>query len=79
MKRQLVAVALILGTALGGLIAPDASAQPVIPGHVAKTRVDRLTGEIKWHDSLPDALAEARREGKLVFWVHMLGQIDGAT
>lgn len=79
MKEQLVVLALILGAALGGLTAPEAFAQPVIPGHVAKTRVDRLTGEIKWYDSLPDALVEARREGKLVFWVHMLGHIDGAT
>jgi len=80
MRRQkLLTAALALGTALTGWLAPDVQAQRVIPGYVAQQRVEKLTSEIQWHDRLPDALAEARREGKLVFWVQMLGKIDGAT
>lgn len=71
--------ALALAAAICGGGAPNASAQPVIPGYTAKERVERLASEIQWHDKLPDALAQAQLEGKLVFWIQMLGQIDGAT
>jgi hypothetical protein len=80
MRRQsLLTAALALGTALAGWLPPDALAQRLVPGYVAQQRVEKLTAEIQWRDRLPDALAEAKREGKLVFWVQMLGQIDGAT
>jgi hypothetical protein len=80
MRRQkLLTAALALGTVLAGWLPLDALAQRVVPGYVAQQRVERLTAEIHWYNRLPDALAEAQREGKLVFWVQMLGQIDGAT
>ncbi len=79
MRRQnLWKSALVLGMAIATWM-PGALAQRVVPGHVAQQRVERLTAEIQWHERLPDALADARREGKLVFWIQMLGQIDGAT
>ena len=39
----------------------------------------KVATEIKWHDSIDSTLAEARKESKLVFFVHMLGKIDGDT
>jgi len=38
-----------------------------------------LTTQIDWHTGLPQAEWEAQRSGKLVFWVHMLGSLSGAT
>lgn len=35
--------------------------------------------ELKWSNSLSDAKQRAQEQGKLVFWVHMLGKLDGAT
>lgn len=78
-RNNLWKVGIALGMALATCMPTGAIAQRIIPGQVAQQRVEKLTAQIQWHESLPDALAEARREGKLVFWVHMLGQIDGAT
>jgi hypothetical protein len=41
--------------------------------------VQNLTSDINWYTGLPQAEWEAQREGKLVFWVHMLGNLSGAT
>jgi len=78
-QQTLLTVALSLGMAVAGWLPFEALAQRVVPGYLAQERVEKLTSEIQWHDKLPDALAEAQREGKLVFWVQMLGKIDGAT
>lgn len=52
-------------------------------GHVApeeaKTNAEKLIAEIKWHDSLESTLADARKENKLAFYMHMLGKIDADT
>jgi hypothetical protein len=34
---------------------------------------------INWYNQLDGAKQAARQQRKLVFWVHMLGSIDGAT
>lgn len=56
-----------------------ASAEKVLTGEVCTEKVHRLTSEINWYKSLTKAEEDAEREGKLVFWIHMLGKIDGAT
>ena len=40
---------------------------------------DKLTREMAWHTELKDAVAEARKQNKLVFWVQILGKMDGET
>jgi hypothetical protein len=45
----------------------------------AKACATKVATEIKWHSSLDTALATARKENKLVFYMHMLGKIDGDT
>lgn len=80
MNRTLLSAALCLSTLLGSFsVMPADAQQRVISGHIAKERVGKLSNEIKWHTRLADAEAEAKREGKLILWIHMLGQIDGAT
>ena len=48
-------------------------------GHDVKKDVALLTTAISWKTSLDDAKALARKDGKMVFWMHMLGDLNGAT
>ena len=50
-----------------------------VPPEEAKSCATKLVSEVKWHDSLRESLALARKEDKLVFYMHMLGKIDGDT
>ncbi len=55
------------------------SAEAVLQGEVCSIRVHQLTTGIKWYSNLQEAQDAAREQNKLVFWMHMLGKIDGAT
>ena len=48
-------------------------------GQDVKKDVASLTTAISWKTSLADAKELARKEGKMVFWMHMLGDLNGAT
>jgi len=48
-------------------------------GSTADANATRLTSELHWYRSLSEAEADASREHKLVFWLHMLGNIEGKT
>lgn len=79
MKHAIVASWLALAC-LSLAAVPAAEAGPrILQGQVSQERVENLTNQIQWYHSLPQAEAEARREGKMIFWVHMLGSLDGAT
>jgi len=56
-----------------------ASAERVLAGEVCSARVHELTTEIPWFKSLKKAEQAAAEQNKLVFWVHMVGKMDGAT
>ena len=72
--------ALALLTALLSLSALTAQAAPLLlSGQVNRTRTDQLTSEIQWNTSLYQAERTAAQQGKLVFWMHMLGTLSGAT
>jgi hypothetical protein len=74
MKLKLLSLA-----ALALLAIPQAFAIPMIKGDEASYRVRELSTGMNWYTSLPMALQESARTGKLVVWIHMLGKIDGAT
>ncbi len=80
MKRvrilSMLGVLLSLGVALN---VPAAHAEKVLEGQVCSARVHALTSDIDWYKNLNKAEDAAKQQGKLVFWVHMLGKIDGAT
>jgi hypothetical protein len=69
---------LILAASIGLLSSPT-NAEPVLQGTVCSERVHELTSDIHWYNDLKEAEAQAQQQGKLVFWMHMLGKIDGAT
>jgi len=48
-------------------------------GQDVKKDVALLTTAISWKTSLAEAEALARKDGKMVFWMHMLGDLNGAT
>jgi len=71
--------ALSLATLMALAHPASARGPRMVDGNQAQQRVFKLSTEIEWHKDLNETLRQAQREGKLVFWVHMLGQIDGAT
>jgi ABC-type sugar transport system substrate-binding protein len=60
-------------------LAPQAQAEKVYTGEVCTVAVHKLTSDIHWETKLNAAEAEAAKDNKLVFWMHMVGKIDGAT
>jgi hypothetical protein len=48
-------------------------------GKEVQKDVQTLTETISWMTSLDDAKALARKEGKMVFWWHVLGDLNGST
>ncbi len=55
----------------------DARADSVLKASVCSVRINALTNDIKWYSSLENAKESAQGQNKLIFWVHMLGKIDG--
>lgn len=51
----------------------------VIPSEVASKQAWVANKGLNWQTSLTDVEAQAKKEQKLVFWVHMLGTMEGAT
>lgn len=58
---------------------PCGASDSIISGEQAGRQVHVLSRQIKWHTSLEDARKAAKQQNRLVFWVHMLGHIDGKT
>jgi hypothetical protein len=54
-------------------------AEKVLEGEVCSANVHKLTTEIDWYKNLHKAEDAAGKDGKMIFWVHMVGKIDGAT
>ena len=50
-----------------------------VPSTEAMRNAHLVNKGMQWFTSLEDAQAEAKKTGKLVFWIHMLGTMDGAT
>jgi hypothetical protein len=76
--QKLVLTGLLLSS-LVGLNSSVALAETVYQGSVCSSRVDTLTTQIDWYTDLKKAEKDAQEQNKLVFWMHMLGKIDGAT
>jgi len=92
MKRLLVLILLLAWTgwavagdrnkgsrtpANGGPGVETKDAGAVVPSSVVEKRVEKLNDKIHWYTSLDEAKAIAREQRKPIFWVHVLGDIDG--
>lgn len=75
----------LLGGLVLSLIASTLSLSPascdeeLIPGHVAKTKIERVALGINWESDLEKAKERAKRENKMILWVNMIGKMEGAT
>ena len=73
----------LAGTALAcaffATSALPSQAEKVLQGEICSERVHELTSNVEWYKNLHKAEDAAREQGKLVFWLHMVGKIDGAT
>ena len=72
-------LAALLLTSQIGLVPVAVNAETVYQGSVCSSRVNTLTNQIDWQTNLKEAESLAQQQNKLVFWMHMLGKIDGAT
>ena len=75
-------LALSAPAALAGPAAPAGPPAPagngqVVAGETVERHVEALTQKIHWNRTLDEALAQAKRERKIVLWLHMKGDLDG--
>ena len=62
-------------TGTGGVETKDAGA--VVPSGIVEKRVEKLNDKIQWYTSLDEAKAVAKEQRRPIFWIHLLGEIDG--
>ncbi len=55
------------------------AAKQVLSTGIVEERVKDLTTQIHWYKNLKEAEAVAKTQNKMIFWVQMLGDIDGGT
>jgi hypothetical protein len=58
---------------------PAADQSPKIPSQIVEKQVHKLTKKVHWYSSLEEAKEKAKKENKLVLWLHALGDLDGTT
>jgi len=78
LKTFLTAATLVVGTA-GFYPSTPVMAEKVLQGEVCSEQEHKLISEIDWQKNLKKAEKLAAEQNKLVFWLHMVGKIDGAT
>ena len=80
MSKIPTAMSQFLLSALVIFITTPALGRPsLLTGSIVMENELKTASEIPWTMSLCRAEEQARREGKMVFWIHMLGDIKGAT
>ena len=50
---------------------------PKFKGTEVAKRVDQMLSGVTWHGNFDDAMASAAEEGKPLFWLQMVGKLDG--
>jgi hypothetical protein len=48
-----------------------------VPSPIVEKQVAKLTSKVHWHSDLEEAKAEAKKQNKMIFWLHALGDLDG--
>ncbi|MBX9689105.1 MAG: hypothetical protein K2X27_20520 [Candidatus Obscuribacterales bacterium] len=60
-------------------VAADKDKVSVLSGNEARRENFQVNKRINWYNNLEQARQDAAKSGRLVFWVHMLGSMDGKT
>lgn len=81
MKTSKLKTSLLAALAATTVSMPAALAEQmtVVTASEAGRNAHVVNKGIKWHTNFEEAQSQARKDGKLIFWMHMLGTIDGAT
>ncbi len=85
LTNKIASLSLSLGLVAWQITAPVVAAEnlaalpAVLPGSVAQTQSKLVCSKINWLTSLDAAKEQAKKEHKLIVWIHMLGNIDGFT
>lgn len=61
---------------------PSMAPSPVrnlLDARESESNARKVRSDLGWSNSLSDAKQRAQQQGKMIFWVHMLGKLDGAT
>ncbi len=77
--KTLLTAATLLVAITNPLTTNPANAEKVLQGEVCEANVHKLTSDIEWYKSLGKAEKAAAEQNKLIFWLHIVGKIDGAT
>ena len=76
MRRVLLPLAgVALGLSLGGVA--QAQTAERVDGKTAEKRIQSVVAGLSWDRSLDDLRSEAARSGKMIFWVQVVGDLDG--
>ena len=77
---RLPKIALVASLAIVTSLSPRAFCAPqLMQGCVAEEHTRELTTQINWFTNLKKAEEEAQAQNKMIFWMHMVGHIEGAT
>ncbi|MBN8661128.1 MAG: hypothetical protein K2Y32_02700 [Candidatus Obscuribacterales bacterium] len=74
--KRLLALAMLAACTL---TLPAQAGPKLITGTEQWENVNYLLTEIPWYQSLSQAQEAARQKGKMVFYMHILGKLNGAT
>ncbi|MBI4604397.1 MAG: hypothetical protein HY721_20750 [Planctomycetes bacterium] len=67
----------LLLAALAGLLTTSVLVAAEVKGSQVAGRVGKVMKSIDWQESLAAAQEKARKEKKLVFWLQLVGELDG--
>ena len=73
-KLTLAAVAMLLTT---GVLHAQNVAYKTVTGEQVKQNVDKMMSKINWSKDLNELKKKAQTERKMIFWVDIVGDING--
>jgi hypothetical protein len=73
-KLTLAAVAMLLTT---GVLHAQNVAYKTVTGEQVKQNVDKMMSKINWSKDLNELKKKAQAERKMIFWVDIVGDING--
>lgn len=59
--------------------APGLCGEELVPGYVAKNKIQQVATGIEWNTDLNAACEKAKRANKMILWINMIGKMEGAT
>ena len=69
-------VPLVLVLALLAAGTADAQSMKPIKGKTVAKRTETVMSKIDWQTSLADAKEAAAQSGKMIFWLHVVGNLE---